>query len=110
MKQYEVEVMGRYSHGRYGKERYFGLVLSAENCEAAKSFAEDIVYGMTYQEFFDRCMNDAYKKEGIQKSFMNRWIWIEDGGKERTIFERKELDDKISQYQEFTFKARVFKG
>lgn len=112
MKQYEVEVMGSKSHGIYGKERYFGLVLSSDSCKSAETFAEDIIYDMTYQEFFDRCISDNYRKSIVQTQFMNVQIWARDeNGKYLTSTHyKRELTDKIGNDHEFTFKARVFKG
>lgn len=111
MKNYEVEVMGKYAHGCYGKEHYFGLVLSAENCKAAETFAEDILFDMTYQEFFERCVNDNYRKEIVQDSFMDGWEWTTaDDGKQICKHYHRSLDDKIGNDHKFTIKARVFKG
>ena len=69
MKQYEVEVMGKYSHGCYGKEHYFGMVVSTESCKQAEMFADDILYEMTYEEFFDRCIN-SFKNPYARELFM----------------------------------------
>lgn len=112
MKQYEVEVKNWYSNGCYGKELYFGLILSAENCKSAETFAEDVLYDMTYQEFFDRCNSDNYRKQIVQNQFMNVQIWTRDeNGKYLTSTRyQRELTDKIGNDKEFTFKARVFKG
>ena len=111
MKNYEVEVKGRYAHGCYGKEHYFGMVLCAENGKAAESFAEDILFDMTYQEFFDRCINDNYRKEIVQDSFMEGWeSTTDDEGKQVYKHYHRNLTDKIGADHKFTIKARVFKG
>jgi hypothetical protein len=112
MKQYEVEIKERYSHGCYGKQTYFGLVLSADSCKNAETFAEDIIYDMTYQEFFDRCISDNYRKSIVQTQFMNVQIWTRDESGRYIIptYYKRELTDKIKNDRKFTFKARVFKG
>lgn len=111
MKNYEVEVMGRYSHGCYGKDHYFGMVLCAENCKAAETFAEDVISEMTYQEFFEMCVNDNYRKEIVQNSFMGVWEWTTHGDGTKTCkYCQRSLTDKIGADHKFTFKARVFKG
>ena len=111
MKNYEIEVMERYSHGCYGKQVYFGLVLNAENCKAAESFAEDVIYNMTYGEFFEMCINDNYRKEIVQNSFMDGWEWItNEEGKQISKHYHRSLTDKIKDDHKFTFRARVFKG
>lgn len=110
MKQYEVEVMGKYFHGRYGKEHYFGMVLSCDSCKSAESFAEELVSVMTYEEFFDRCVN-SFKSDLAKNQFMNieKWTKLEDG-KLKVSFYQRCLTDKIQDDHSFTFKARVFKG
>lgn len=113
MKDYEVEVMGRYAHGCYGKEHYFGMVLSAENCKAAETFADDLVYDMTYQEFFERCVNHFHGEhsEFVREQFMNVCVWTTHAdGKMTCKYYQRSLTDKIKDDHKFTFKARVFKG
>lgn len=111
MKQYEVEVKGLYSHGCYGKEHYFTLVLAADSCKDAESFADDVLYGMTYQEFFNLCIRDCYQNPHVQESFMNECKRIDlPDGKCRFQYIQHELTDKIGDARSFTFKARVFKG
>ncbi len=110
MKDYEVEVMGLYSHGQYGKEHYFGMVLSAENCKKAESFADELLYDMTYQEFFERCFNH-FRSEFAKEQFMTVEVWTRtDNGKLKIHFYKRNLTDKINDDHRFTFKARVFRG
>lgn len=111
MKQYEIEVKERYAHGCYGKQIYFGMVLCAENCKAAESFAEDVVYDMTYQDFFEMCVKDCYREKIVQESFMSIWEWTtHEDGKKTCKHCQRSLTDKIKDDHKFTFKARVFKG
>ena len=111
MKQYEVEIMGKYSHGRYGKERYFGMILSADSCKNAESFAEDIIFEMTFEEFFERC-NQEYS-DLAKKQFMCFKTFVLIGNNELKYMEKQySLKDKIAERVEdkFSFKARVFRG
>ena len=112
MKNYEVQVKNWYSNGCYGKELYFGLVLSAESCKSAETFAEDILFDMTYQEFFERCNSDVYRNPIVQNQFMNVQVWTRDesGNYLTSTHYQRTLTDKIGTDHEFTFKARVFKG
>lgn len=111
MKQYEVEVKEKYSHGCYGKQTYFGLVLCADSCKAAETFAEDVLYDMTYEQFFESCISDNYRKKIVQNNFMIVWERIaNDNGTETFKYYQRNLTDKIKNDHGFTFKARVFKG
>lgn len=109
MKQYEVEVMSYYQHGQYGKERYFGLILAADSCKQAEYFADDILYEMTYEEFFERLMKP--KSEFAKKQFMSGWTCIDngDGTYKQYQYDRK-LNERIGNDHRFSYKARVFKG
>ena len=110
MKQYEVEVMGRYSHGCYGKEHYFGMVVSVESCKQAEMFADDLLYEMTYEEFFERCINH-FKHPYAREQFMTeeKMIPLQTGGYKFQVI-KHELSDRIGDAHKFTFKARVFRG
>lgn len=111
MKDYEVEVKERYSHGCYGKPLYFSMVLHDNSCKSAESFAEDIIYNMTYEEFFNMCIDDNYSKEIVQKSFMRIWVHdLDENGKIVWKYFNRSLTDKIGNDHQFTFKARVFRG
>lgn len=109
MKQYEVEVMGCFKHGIYGKERYFGLILAADSCKQAEYFADDLLYEMTYGEFFERLMTP--KCELAQKQFMEIWKNYDNGdGTYKSVRYERNKNDRIGDDHRFTFKARVFKG
>lgn len=106
-KQYEVEVYESTSHGHYGKQHYFGWVLSSDKVENAKSFALDILAGMTPNEI---------RKESDGRFYicnvcgLHSWVPTGDGH-----FKYVKLDlDKPIGYEEakkrFTIKARVFRG
>jgi hypothetical protein len=111
MKNYEVEIKERYSHGCYGKETFFGLILSADSCKEAETFAEDILYDMTYQEFFERCHDKRFPTECCKRQYMfvERRIRNEDGTFSYK-YEQKNLTDKLGSDHTFTIKARIFKG
>lgn len=59
MKNYTVEVLGKYSHGRYGKTFYFGMIVSADNKQLAQSMVEELVNDMSDEEFIEWCTEDA---------------------------------------------------
>ena len=87
------------------------MVLSADSCKNAETFAEDIIYDMTYQEFFDRCLDKRFPTELCKKRFMNIEIWSKnEDGTNNSRYEQRNLTDKLKNDHEFTIKARVFKG
>ncbi len=101
MKQYEIEVYERYSHGVYGKKQYTNLsmILAADTKEQVISFAEDIISQMTYGEVF-----------GEKSHYSPRFIPNGDGT-EKAYFPI--ATDKIGievACGSFTIKARVYKG
>ena len=57
MKQYDVEILGKHSHGRDGKNYYFGMGLAAYSKTGAEDFAFDIVSGMTFEEVAESCLD-----------------------------------------------------
>ena len=57
IRQYDVEVLGSKSHGRDGKNYYFGMGLSAYSKTGAEDFAFDILCGMTFEEIADACLD-----------------------------------------------------
>lgn len=59
MKDYTVEVLEKYSHGPYGKQFYFGMIVCADNKQSAQSMVEELVDDMTDDEFIEWCTNDA---------------------------------------------------
>lgn len=103
-KQYEVEIYEKHSHGHWGKQHYFGWVLSSDKVANAESFALDILAGMTPNEVvkesdgrFILCGLHTMKKQ-------------EDGSYK---YAKLDLDEPFG-YEEvqerFTVKARVFRG
>ena len=50
MKQYAVEILERYAHGVYGKERYTVWCLSETSKKGACSFASEMIAGMTWAQ------------------------------------------------------------
>ena len=105
-KQYEVEVYEAHSHGCWGKQHYFGWVLSSDKVANAESFALDILAGMTPNELCKeadgRLTRDPY--------LWHAWEPLEDG-----TWRYVTLDmDKPIGYEEaakrFTVKARVLRG
>lgn len=106
-RQYEVEIYEKTSHGHFGKQHYFGWVLSSDKKENAISFALDILAGMTPNEV---------RKESDGRFYicnvcgLHTFVPSEDGK-----FKYVKLDlDKPFGYEEaerrFTVKARLFKG
>ena len=60
-KQYAVEVLQRYSHGRYGKDFYFGMYLPAFNKKDAEEVGIETLAGMTWNEINSRCIDNKQK-------------------------------------------------
>lgn len=88
-KDYAVEIYSRYSSGRYGKDHYCGWVLNDISIDNVKSFALEIIAGMTYREFTEQAMTTLCMPFGVSE------------------------DDKIGYEKAeelFTIKASVFKG
>lgn len=100
MKDYEVEVKEATSHGRRGKTWYFGMILNCDSRQQAEYFAEDIMYGMTYGEFFERLMRPMTVDEQID--FMT--IETPSGSVIR------DENDTIGDDHQFSYYARVFRG
>ncbi len=103
-RQYEVEVYEKHSHGCWGKQHYFGWVLSSDKKENAISFAYDILAGMTPSEIVKEANGKA-----ITPSW-HTWERQEDG-----TLRYKKLDSNNPVGYEFaedhfTVKARLFKG
>lgn len=57
IKQYDVEVLGKYSHGRDGKNYYYGMGLAAYSKSGAENFAFDILSEMTFEEIANSCLD-----------------------------------------------------
>lgn len=101
MRDYEVEIYERHSHGHFGKQHYLGWILNDSSVENVKSFAAEILAGMTYREVFKDC---PYLIPGY------RFVSIGDG---KYRCEKIDADDKIGYEQVeklFTIKARLFRG
>lgn len=64
MKQYEVEINEKSSHGRYGKENYTCWCLSHTSKAGAEDFAIDILSGKTWREFITEVEEVKGKKIG----------------------------------------------
>ena len=60
-KQYAVEVLERYQHGRYGKRFYFGMYLPGFSKKDAESVGIETLAGMTFDEINSRCVDDKMK-------------------------------------------------
>ena len=61
LKQYAVEVIQRHSHGRYGKDFYFGMYLCGFNKKDAEEVGIETLAQMTFNEINSRCVNDDRK-------------------------------------------------
>lgn len=55
MREYNVEILGKYSHGVYGKEFFFGMYLCGFSKADVSGIAMEILANMTLGEFKDRC-------------------------------------------------------
>lgn len=60
-KQYAVEVIQRYSHGRYGKDFYFGMYIPGFSKKDAEEVGMETLAGMTFDEINSRCVNNNQK-------------------------------------------------
>ena len=61
LKQYAVEVVQRYSHGRYGKDFYFGMYVPGFSKKDAECVAIEMVSEMTFEEINNRCVDKGQK-------------------------------------------------
>ena len=59
-KNYAVDVLEKYSHGIYGKEKFTSWRLSETSKQRACSFAAEIIAGMTWQEILSEARPDEY--------------------------------------------------
>lgn len=116
MKNYEVDVYERYSHGKYGKEHYMGWRLSDTSAKNAAAFGYEILAGMTYREAFeglawDLASKRVYRDEEIEEAGSHRaaeeayadwlvWNWARAWGK--TPADTIGIEDA---YKHFTVKA-----
>ena len=60
-KQYAVEVLEKYQHGRYGKRFYFGMYLPGFSKKDAEEVGFEELAGMTWKEINERCVDDKQK-------------------------------------------------
>ena len=60
-KQYAVEVIERYQHGRNGKEFYFGMYLPGFSKKDAEEVGIETLAAMTFEEINGRCIKDNMK-------------------------------------------------
>lgn len=73
-KDYDVVVMGKVSHGRYGKDKYQHWCLSSNNKQNAIGFAYEILAGMSIEEICVDCQDrielfsHTFKKQEDGKS------------------------------------------
>lgn len=61
LKQYAVEVLQRCSHGRYGKDFYFGMYLCGFNKKDAEEVGIETLAEMTFEEINNRCVEKFQK-------------------------------------------------
>ena len=112
-KDYEVNIMEKYSHGCHGKTIYGGWVLNASSKANAESFAYDILLAMTYQDLIDEFFN---KYQTLNPLYIE-WILEEridyvDNGVARCRYEDRDLSQKISESfidNNLTIKANLLK-
>lgn len=57
LKQYAVEVLEKYQHGKYGKTYYFGLYLCGFNKKDAEEVGIETLAAMSFDEIKQRCVN-----------------------------------------------------
>lgn len=60
-RQYAVEVRERFSHGKYGKEFYFGMYVPGFNKKDAEQVCMETLASMTFKEIYDRCVRKGMK-------------------------------------------------
>lgn len=112
-KDYEVNIMEKYSHGCYGKTIYGGWVLNASSKANAETFAYDILLNMTYRDLIDEFF---YKYQILNPLYIG-WILEKridfvENGVTRCRYEDRDLAQKISEDfidNNFTIKANLLK-
>lgn len=60
-RQYAVEVIQRYSHGRYGKDYYFGMYLPGFSKKDAEEVGIETLAAMSFDEIDKRCIDTRMK-------------------------------------------------
>ena len=68
-RQYAVDVLERYSHGIYGKEKYTSWLLSETSKARACCFAAEIVAGMTWREI----LKEKYGHDNFLSNIFCPW-------------------------------------
>ena len=99
MKQYAVDVLGKHSHGRYGKELYTSWCLSHTSKAGAEDFALDILSGKTWGELIEEIEILKDKRMGELESI--RYIVWENGYQESDIIGLENAE------RFFSFKANL---
>ena len=112
-KDYEVNIMEKYSHGCHGKTIYGGWVLNSSSKTNAESFAYDILLNMTYQDLIDEFFNNYQILNPLYIDWIleERIDFVEDGVT-RCCYEDRNLNQKISEDfidSNFTIKANILK-
>lgn len=112
-KDYEVDIMEKYSHGCHGKTIYGGWVLNASSKTNAESFAYDILLSMTYQDLIDEFFNNYQTLKPLYiKWILEECIDFVEDGVTRCRYEYRDLTQKISEDfidSNFTIKVSLLK-
>ena len=110
-KDYEVNIMEKYSHGCHGKTIYGGWVLNASSKTNAETFAYDILLTMTYQDLIDEFFNNYQTLNPLYIEWiLEERIDFVDNGVTRCRYEDRDLTQKISEDfidSNFTIKASI---
>ena len=61
-KQYAVEVLEKYQHGKYGKTFYFGMYLPGFSKKDAENVGIEELAGMSFDEINSRCVYPEQQK------------------------------------------------
>ena len=102
MKQYQVEVLGKYSHGQYGKPYFTSWVLGHSSKDGAKDFAFEILAGKTWAEF----KQEVEISNPIEMSTLDWWqngCWASESADENDIIGFENVK------RHFSFRATLMK-
>lgn len=80
-RQYAVEVLERFQHGKYGKDFYFGLYVPGYNKKDAEQVAFETVAGMTFNEIKERTRDQVKSRWDI----IYKPAWLPDGNPEKPV-------------------------
>lgn len=58
-RQYAVEVIERWGHGKYGKRFYFGMYIPGFSKKDAEAVGIETLAGMSFDEIKSRCVDDG---------------------------------------------------